>query len=304
MGYKTLNCYEPKTKLGKLILANFYRYCMSAMLMNFSTYYMNILIPRVSSDMNASSLAIGLLQSVQNIIYAIVSLVVGSWFAERIYPGFLIRGAAVSFIICAVIAILAKTVGILYISMIFLGICGGTYWTCVIDAFGREAGEKRSQRSAIFSVCHATGKSLGFMLAGVLKGLLGIKWTFGVLLILLSMQLIVVPIGTLPEKKETKSKTEVQVVGNPSQPSQVPDSDDESPVHTPVPQRSDSVEIQVIEPSFSRSPTPSSSASPSLSSSVPVSPSPAYSASPAFSVSPSPSVSTSPNPEGSHTPEF
>lgn len=204
MGGKECHMYHPKTKFGKCLCANFYRYCMSGFIQNFSTYFYWILVPLIGNDMNTSSTALGLLQSVSSIVYALMTIPAGSWISEAMRPGIPMRVAIVVFLIGGIVAMFASNVGWLFLSVICIGLCNAVFWTLIIEAFGSEDKENKDRHSAIFSICHSFGKSLGFIFGGMLKSILGTTWTFSVMMIFLATLLIIMPIGMLPEKAQKR----------------------------------------------------------------------------------------------------
>jgi len=154
-----MNCeckvWEPKNKALKCLFSNFYRYCISAFIQNFSTYFFWVLVPLIGNDMNASSTALGLLQSVSSIVYAIVTIPAGSWLSEAMRPGIPMRGAILIFLAGGLVAMYAESVGLLFLSVSCIGVCNSVFWTIIIEAFGSEDKENKDRRSAIFSICHS-----------------------------------------------------------------------------------------------------------------------------------------------------
>ena len=180
------------------VLANFWRYCASGFVQNFSQYYYWILIPLVAEDRGASAFELGLIQCLGSLVYALVSLGIGAFVVERVRSGVLARIAFSLFLVACGIALATSRVWPLFIAVFISGTGNAFYWGPVQNAVGREAGAKSDSKTARFSVFHALGKSIGFVLGGYLKGALGATASFVADMVFSSTQLVFLPLGTSP----------------------------------------------------------------------------------------------------------
>lgn len=180
------------------LLQNFWRYCASGFVQNFSQYYYWILIPLVAEDLGASAFELGVIQCLGSLVYALVSLGIGATLVERVRSGVLARIAFVLFLVACGIALTARRVWPLFLAVLVSGTGNAFYWGPVQNAVGREAGADSDTKTARFSVFHALGKSIGYILGGFLKGSVGATASFVADMVFAGTQLVFVPLGDPP----------------------------------------------------------------------------------------------------------
>jgi len=267
-----------KTKSKKLfswlcvrdvLMQNYWRYCASGFIQNFSQYYYWILIPLVAEDLGASAFEFGMIQCLGSLVYALVSLGIGVYVVERVRSGVLARIAFVLFLIACGIILASNKVWALFVAVFISGTGNAFYWGPIQNAVGLEAGSKSDRKTARFSVFHALGKSIGYILGGLLKGTLGATVSFIADMIFSGTQLIFVPMGVSRSPKNYKIFEQHHQQNEHNGSSVLHSVEDITPSSTPevvVIPHADSDDVSTPSPSHSPSPLPlpSSSTSPDV----------------------------------------
>lgn len=248
---------EGKGKQGCVrgcLLQNFWRYCVSGFVQNFSQYYYWILIPLVAEDLGASAFELGVIQCLGSLVYALVSLGIGAALVDRVRSGVLARVAFTLFLVACGIALTARRVWPLFIAVLVSGTGNAFYWGPVQNAVGREAGADCDTKTARFSVFHALGKSIGYVLGGFLKGSVGATASFVADMVFAGTQLVFVPLGDPPAAHRYAGLEQPHAHPAPGSTSVLHDVAAATPSETP--------DVPPLPSSLS--PTPSPSPSPSL----------------------------------------
>lgn len=155
---RTRKMEEKKASNSSCLTANYWRYCLSAFVHNFSGYFYWLLIPLVAQDLGCPAWELGLVQSLASLTYTVFAIVTGSLLVERLRVGILSRIAVIAFAGACVSSMFANRVWMLF-PIVFVSASGNAlFWTPVQNAVGREAGDKVDKRVSLFSVWHALGK--------------------------------------------------------------------------------------------------------------------------------------------------
>jgi len=139
-------------------------------------------------------------------------LALGCFFVEKLRSGIFARMAVVLFLIACGIALSANHVWMLFIAVFISGTGNALYWSPVQNAVGREAGAKKDSAAARFSVFHALGKSIGYVLGGLLKGSLGATISFIADMVFSGTQLIFVPLGISTSSSSSSSPNKYHIM--------------------------------------------------------------------------------------------
>ncbi|EMD45033.1 transporter major facilitator family protein, putative [Entamoeba histolytica KU27] len=189
--------------------SNFFRYCLTGFLYNYSVFFYNIVIPFLADDYGGSSLELAAMISIGTGCVSFFSPFSGK-IADKTNPFIIMRLGILAFIIALFFPLFIKNkMWALYVSMIIYGIGGGFFWAVIVGSVGKEAPKgQENRRSAIFSVSWSIGKAFGYLFGGLLKGILGIKSFYIALACLITIE-IIYPIR-LPKEVRERLKSEKQ----------------------------------------------------------------------------------------------
>ncbi|ELP90061.1 hypothetical protein EIN_404550 [Entamoeba invadens IP1] len=201
-----------------LPLDNFPRLCLTAFLFNFASYFYWLVVPLMCVDQGGSTLDLSLLQTVAFVIYSILSPFCGK--LGDVFNSFIIIRVAMCFFVAAVAVILIfpRTFFVLYISVALWPFCTSCYWPITTGTCGLEAELGCENRNAsLYQVSWSIGKSLGFLLGGILKGALGTNALY-ICIAIVAVNMVIYPYRhpkklreRLAKEKAEKTKTKKDV---------------------------------------------------------------------------------------------
>eukprot|EP00727_Mastigamoeba_balamuthi_P011323 m51a1_g6813 hypothetical protein (952) ;mRNA; r:270415-273998 len=180
--------------VGSAVMGNFWRYCLAAFVNNFSGFFYWILMPLVASEMGASSSELAVLSAVYNIVYALCSFLCGVFKVRTYNPGWVLRLSVTTFVFACLFPMYIHSMWAFYVSAIVMAVGRGVYWTIIQTFVSLDAPPARKDfYLSVFSSSWSVGKSVGFVFAGYLKGVLGVAVSWVFVVILSSTQVIYLP---------------------------------------------------------------------------------------------------------------
>lgn len=149
-----------------------WRYCLAGLLFNWATFLFWYVLPARALEFKASSTQLALLQTTSSVVYVLNSLFSGG-LSDRVSRVLLARvSTLIAVTVCAGTLYVDSLWG-LFLIVPLMGFACSVYWPSVQGAVGAEAGPARLEKAlGWFNVSWSTGKTLGFVLGGVISAAL------------------------------------------------------------------------------------------------------------------------------------